>query len=181
MMDDARPGQVSSDVDFRTFFRDHFSWVWNALRRLGVPERDREDLANEIFFRVHRALGAYDASRPIRPWLFAFVVRVVAEHRRTVRRRAEDLDPDLDVAAPSSEPERRLERAEQRAVLHEALDALDLEKRAVFVLHELEETPIPEVARAFGIPEATAYSRLRAARLELAAAVRRIRARRGSP
>src|SRR5262245_46253676 len=57
----------------RAIFERDFDYVWNALRRLGVHARDREDLAQEVFVHVYRRLGDYDASRPSRPWLFAFV------------------------------------------------------------------------------------------------------------
>jgi RNA polymerase sigma-70 factor (ECF subfamily) len=69
---------------------------------------------------------------------------------------------------------------EEHSLLLRALDTIDLERRAVLVLHEWDGEPIPEVARALGIPLNTAYSRLRAAREDLAAAVKRLTARRGT-
>ena len=72
--DDLRPEEVAR---FRRLFDEHFTYVWTSLRRLGVPEREREDLSNEVFFRVHRRISDYDPARPGRPWLFAFAVRVV--------------------------------------------------------------------------------------------------------
>jgi RNA polymerase sigma-70 factor (ECF subfamily) len=56
-----------------------------------------------------------------------------------------------------------------------------IERRGVFILHELEECPMKEVASLLGIPLFTAYSKLRVAREEFAAAVRRLQARKGRP
>ncbi|AKU96087.1 RNA polymerase sigma factor RpoE [Labilithrix luteola] len=62
-------------------------------------------------------------------------------------------------------------------ILHALLDELDDEKRAVFVLAELEEKSVPEISEALGVNVNTVYSRLRAARQELERAVQRLNAR----
>jgi RNA polymerase sigma-70 factor (ECF subfamily) len=163
---------------FRELFDAHFAYVWASLRRLGVADRDREDQANEVFFRVHQRIADYDARRPVRPWLFAFAVRVASEYRRAARHRLE-LAGGLDtMPAPVDAPEAEAARSEKRAALAAALEHLDLDKRAVLILHDLDECAIPEVAEALGIPEGTAYSRLRAARAELALTLRRLHAKR---
>ncbi len=161
-------------VVFRALFSENFGFVWNVLRRLGVAEADREDLANEVFFRVYKAIGTYDSARPARPWLCAFAARVASEHRRLARHRAEILGEQPDAAAPSSAPENALDRARQRELLAEALDTLDADRRSVFVLHDLEELTTAEVAQALGIPDGTVSSRLRSARADVAAAARRL-------
>jgi RNA polymerase sigma-70 factor (ECF subfamily) len=169
-------GEVAAT--FRALFDENFGFVWNALRRLGVAEVDREDLANEVFFRVYQAIDQYDRTRSPRPWLVAFAARVASEHRRLAHHRREVRGEAVEAVAPSSAPENALERAEQRAVLAEALDGLDDERRTVFVMHDLEEITTADIARALEIPEGTVSSRLRAARAEALAAVKRIRARR---
>jgi RNA polymerase sigma-70 factor (ECF subfamily) len=62
-----------------------------------------------------------------------------------------------------------------------ALDTLDLDRRAVFVLHELDELSMPEIAAALSIPLNTAYSRLRLARADLAAWLERCQSGRRPP
>lgn len=168
-----RTSERSPDVAFRQLFDAHASYVATSLGRLGVDVRDRDDLVSEVFVRVHRELEAYERERPIRPWLFAFAARVASEHRRLARHRREILGDPPDVPSSEPMPDRRLEERDAHRVIHEALETLDADKRAVFVLHDLDDTPIPEVARALKIPEGTAYSRLRAARAEFTAAVRR--------
>jgi len=161
-------------VDFRALFDAESSYVAASLGRLGVSPSDRDDLVVEVFVRVHRELARYDASRPLRPWLFAFAARVASEHRRLARHRREVIGEEVEAAATTDAPDRALEVNEARRIVELALDALDDDKRAVVVLHDLDETPVPEIARALGIAEGTAYSRLRAGRAELTSAVRRL-------
>ncbi len=165
---------------FREVFDAHVSYVAATLARLGVEQRDRDDLVSEVFVRVHRSLASYDTQRPLKPWLFAFAARVASEHRRLARHRRE-VFTEVDVASTALSPDQELERSRSRRLLDRALAELDEEKREVFVLHDLDDTPVPEVARALGIPEGTAYSRLRAARTELTATVRRLQLLRVSP
>ena len=178
--DDARQAP-EVDATFRAIFEANFAYVWNALRRFGIADADREDLANEVFFRVFKALDKYDPARPARPWLLAFAARVASEHRRLARSKHEVLDEAPDRPAPTSAPENALERSAQRAVLNEGLATLDDDRRTVFVLYELEEMTTSEIARTLEIPEGTVSSRLRTARADLAAAVRRIMAQKGKP
>jgi RNA polymerase sigma-70 factor (ECF subfamily) len=171
-------GDVSG---FRTLFEEQFSYVWSVLLRLGVHADDVEDLAHEVFLNVYRRLSEYDPSRPPRPWLFGFALRVASTHRRRAHRRHEVVGAEAPSRAREGSPpaDEQLARHEDRSLLLRALDELDLDRRAVLVLHEWDGAAIPEVAEALGIPLNTAYSRLRLAREELAATVKRLAARRG--
>lgn len=169
------------DQLFVELFAQYFTYVWNALRRLGVHDRDREDLAQEVFMRVASALATYDETRPPRPWLFAFAFHVASDYRRLARHRVEIYEDAPDVHGDAPLADDSLDAARRRDMLARGLDALDLPKRAVLVLHDLEGVPIPEVARVLAIAEGTASSRLRAARQELADWVRREQLRTRKP
>jgi len=161
---------------FRVFFEEHFDYVYRSLRRLGVQERDLEDVAHDLFVHVHAKMPGFDASRPHKPWLFAFAFRFASDYRRLGRHRAAltaDIDPPHD--APGAEA--AYLDAEKRALLARALDELDLDRRSVVVLHDLDGVPAPEIADALGVPLNTVYSRLRLGREALTAAVKRLRAR----
>lgn len=167
--------------DFSTLYRCEFSYVWKTLRRLGAPARDLEDLAHDVFVVVHRHLGDYDSTRPLRPWLFGIAMRVLADFRRVLRNQCEipaEVDDAVD-AGPS--PDAHLAESEARAMLMKALAGLDLDRRAVFVMHELDEVAAPEIAAALGVPLNTIYSRLRLARADVAASIRRLRAKEPMP
>jgi RNA polymerase sigma-70 factor (ECF subfamily) len=170
-VDTALAAGPSSLTAFRALFEREVSYVWTSLRRLGVPERDREDLAHEVFFRVYQRLDHYDPARPIRPWLFAFTVRVAAEDRRRARHRYEELGGADDAAGLAVTSESSSQGDNE--IITTALASLDLDKRATLVLHDLDGHTVPEIALALSIPEGTVYSRLRAARAELTQAVRR--------
>jgi len=164
---------------FRALFERELDYVWTSLRRLGVHARDVEDVAQEVFVQLHRRLGQYDPSRPIRPWLFAFAFRCASDWRRLARHRVEAQgDPD-EWSGGSMVADDAVTRAEDRALVMAALEHVEIERRAVLILHELDEVCMKEIAQAMAIPLFTAYSRLRLARREFSAAARRLLAQRG--
>ena len=71
-------------------------------------------------------------------------------------------------------PDDALQAKQARATVLRALESIPLQRRAVLVMHDLDEVPMGQVAKALSIPLFTAYSRLRKARKELEAAIRRI-------
>lgn len=160
---------------FEAIFRAELPYVLATLRRLGGRVADLEDLAHEVFVVVHRRLPDYDASRPLRPWLFGIALRIASDDRRLARRRWERGDEGETEAAVAKEvgPERAAIDAERRALVLRALDALDLDKRALIVLHDIDGEPMPEIAHALGVPLNTAYSRLRLARERFREAIRK--------
>lgn len=165
-------------MDFTAVFKGQFEYVWHSLRRLGVGERDLEDVAHDVFVAVHRRLDAYDPERPLRPWLFAFACRAAADYRKQARHRTRLSDKLEAVRDPALAVDEQAIVREELDRVARALDALDLDRRAIFVLHEIDGVSVPEAALALGVPTNTAYSRLRLAREDFEAAVRRIEVRR---
>ena len=175
-MDDVSSRAPRPLLDVGAIFEEHFDYVWNTLRRLGVRDRDLEDLVHEVFLKIHLRRGDYDETRPIRPWVFGFALRVAADYRRLARHRVEVLGSAAEPVDTGPGGEERLERRNAQALVEAGLDLLDLDRRAVLVLHDIDEVPVPAIAEALGIPVNTAYSRLRLAREDLRAALRRFRA-----
>jgi RNA polymerase sigma-70 factor (ECF subfamily) len=175
-----RPAPVGAGVSFHAVFEREHGYVWHSLRRLGVFERDLEDVTHDVFVVVHRKLGQYDASRPLRPWLFGVAARVASDYRRRASHRFEH--PKLDVEAVDAQPspEARLAASDAQKLVIAALQAVEEDRRAVLIAVEIDELPVTEVALALEIPLNTAYSRLRLARAEFGAAVARMR-KRGEP
>lgn len=153
-------------------FDRELDYLFITLRRLGAPPHEIEDLAQEVFVVLHRNWPTLDTSYPLRPYLFGVAFRIVCAHQR--RRSKEVLSPDLDPHDVTVSPEGSLQSKEATALLLAALDALPLSRRAVVVMHELDEVPIADVARKLSITRFGAYARLRKGRKELAAAVRRL-------
>jgi RNA polymerase sigma-70 factor (ECF subfamily) len=159
--------------EFPDIYRSEFPYVWKTLRRLGASAQDIEDLTHDLFVVVHRHLPDYDPDRPLRPWLFGIALRVLADFRRAARHRREIFTDEFDPVDGAPTVLERMEGEEARDLLMRALDRLDLDRRAVFVLHELDDLPAPEIARVLEIPLNTVYSRLRLARADVTAALRR--------
>ncbi len=172
------PPQAATDAariaQFRAIFTAEFDYVWSSLRRLGVQGRDLEDVTQNIFLEVFRQQDRYDPARPIRPWLFAFAFRFASDYRRLVRHRVEVFDDRVERISVTVPADEALVAHQARTLIAEALESIDLVRRAVFILHELDEVPMIEIAQSLDIPLNTAYSRLRVARDEFTAAIRRL-------
>jgi RNA polymerase sigma-70 factor (ECF subfamily) len=163
-------------LTFRALYDAHLDFVWRNLRRLGVSEADAEDRTQEVFVVAHRRFVEFeDRGHGPRAWLFQIVLRVASDARRHKRRHPEDPDGGLAMGRASVDAPQQdaVLRREQLSRLDAALDTIDVGRRAVLVLHEIEEMTAPEIAQVLGIPLNTVYSRLRVARAELEAALRR--------
>jgi len=172
----ASSAPASEPQAFEAAYRAHFAFAWRSLRRLGVPERDLADAAQEVFIVVHKKLAAFDAQSRLSTWVYAICLRVASDRRRRAATRyevlAEGTEPLRDAKAADA-----CELSERRALLEDALDAMSLEQRAVFTLFELEGMTGEEIATLLEIPAPTVHSRLRLARETFRRCVARARAR----
>lgn len=176
----AGASEMPAVLDVQAIVAAHGAFVWRTLRRHGVGEADVEDVAQEVLLVVHRRLADYDARSGMRAWLYGICVRKASEHRRTAWYRREQ--PVAVTPEGSTPPEQAetMRRREAWAQLEGILGELDAKKRDVFVLFELEEMSLAEVAAAVGCPLQTAFSRLQSARALVQASIARLRAREGS-
>jgi RNA polymerase sigma-70 factor (ECF subfamily) len=177
----AHSGASSGDTRLRALFDAHFDFVWRSLRRLGVPEPAARDASQQVWIVVGRRVDEILPGAE-RSFLFGTAMRVASETRRALGRRKESPsdDGDLDgVPASGARPDELLDRKRARETLDRVLEALPEELRVVFVLFELEELSTAEVASTLGIAAGTAASRLRRAREEFAAIVKRMKAKEG--
>jgi RNA polymerase sigma-70 factor (ECF subfamily) len=160
--------------EFRRLFDEHYDYVWGSLRRLGVHERDLEDVVHEVFLEVHKKLDTYDRRRPPKPWLFAFALRFASDYRRLARHRTSLDGGASDAATTEPSAEDLLSSKDSARLLHAALATLSVDVRGVLVAYEIDEIPMKEITDALGIPLHTGYSRLRIGREQCAAAVKKI-------
>src|SRR5262249_3412634 len=105
------------------------------------------------------------------PYLFGIAFRIFSAYRR--KRSRERLLSALDVNDTRPSPDEVLQTKETHALLLAALERIPLPRRAVLVMHDVDEIPVREVASQLKIPFFTVDWRLRKARRELEAAVRR--------
>ncbi len=156
----------------RALQEEHFEFLWRSLRRLGVPEADVDDAVQQVFLVAARRTIQPGAERA---FLFSTALRVASHARRTLRRRREADEPVPEQTDLSPSPEELLDQRRARALLDEVLSSLPLDLRAVFILYELEELTVVEIALMLGIPGGTAASRLRRARECFHETVERVR------
>jgi RNA polymerase sigma-70 factor (ECF subfamily) len=164
------------ETTFRAMYEGHVDFVWRNLRRLGVSEADVDDRTQEVFVVAHRRFAEFvDRGHGPRAWLFQIVLRVASDARRHTRRHPEVPDGGLAMDRASIEPQQTdaIARREALSRLDAALASIDISRRAVLVLHEIEEMTAREIASVLGIPLNTVYSRLRVGRLELEQALSR--------
>lgn len=154
---------------FDDVYESHVGFVWRVLRACGVPPEQLEDAAQDVFIVVHRRLPEFEGRSAIRTWLFSITRKVAARHRRPT-----PLPPEpTGEAIAATDPFDDVTRCEAAAIINAVLDRMDEDKRLVFALVEIEQLSVADVARMLDINPNTAHSRLRLARAEFAAAVRR--------
>lgn len=153
-------------LDSAELYRRHAPFVAKFILRMGVPRADLDDMMQEVFLIAHRN-GGYDPG-PAKPttYLANIAYRIVYTERRKrkVRSFVESNDAQVSAAGGKGDPEHTAAHNEHMKRLQHALDGLDEDKRAVFVLAELQGETVASIAAGMGIPVDTAYSRLRAAR-----------------
>jgi RNA polymerase sigma-70 factor (ECF subfamily) len=164
-------------MDLRALFQAHYASTWRLLRRLGVRPALLDDATQEVFWVAARRLPDIQPGRET-SFLYGVALRVASSEAR--RQKSSLPMADVDVLARvvdlAPSPEEQLDRRRARQLLDWVLDRMPLDLRAVFVLFELEELEVREIAALEEIPVGTASSRLRRAREEFSAIAKRIRA-----
>jgi RNA polymerase sigma-70 factor (ECF subfamily) len=150
--------------DFDQVFRAHVHYVGRTLRCLGVDQAHIEDACQEVFVVVHRRLNVCRPGESLRAWIRQICVGVARNRRRTIRRRREDASDDPPEMVIPPNQQRDLELRDLREMLLAVLEELPAEQREVFVLYEIEQLTMTEVAEALSCPLQTAYFRLNTAR-----------------
>ena len=168
-------GPASSEVEarLRRMVTSHIDSLWRFVRRLGVFETDIDDVMQEVILIASRRLDEIPTDSE-KSFLFGTAFRVASEERRKRARRHEVGEESLvDRMDPSPGPEQVLDRAAARKMLDRMLSDMPLDLRAVFVLYEIEEHTMSEIASLLDLAPGTVASRLRRAREQFEARVAR--------
>jgi RNA polymerase sigma-70 factor (ECF subfamily) len=183
------PLPVASDArvehgSFAALYANHESFVRSCARRQRVSASALDDVIQETFIVLYRRLGEYDGQTPIRHWLSGIVSRVVSDHRRRFRRKESTwtaLPPEDGLRSTLPAPCAEIEKQEALRVAQELLSTLEAKRREVYVLAEIEELTVPEIARQVGRNVNTVSAQLRAARHDFSTATSRYQARTSRP
>jgi RNA polymerase sigma-70 factor (ECF subfamily) len=169
---------VTEQERFAALVTHHLDFVWRTVRRLGVPASDADDAAQQVFVIAHQKLAEIRGGSE-RAFLIAVATRVASRMRRTIQRRemaqqqlADNPDPQVPFA------EFGVGRVEARELLDRVLDTMSPEIRIVFVLFELEDLSVDNIAEVLELPRGTVATRLRRARQVFAEASERLQAQR---
>jgi len=164
---------------FEAVVLPHMRAGYNLARWLLRNDQDAEDVTQEAVVRAFRFFDGFAGQNP-RAWLLT-VVRNTA-YTFLQQNRARELGTEFDEVAhsepaangrASESPEVLVLRSAQQRLVNEAVEALPVEFREVFVLREMEGLSYKEIADVARIPMGTVMSRLSRARQQLQAAVDR--------
>jgi RNA polymerase sigma-70 factor, ECF subfamily len=177
LAESASGSPVAAPQAFAQLYAEHFAFVWRSARRLGVPLSAVDDVVQDVFLVAHRKLAEFEGRSSHRTWLFGIARKVARDYRPKAHgaRQARDLDADALPTADSG-PLVLAQQAESARLLQAMLDELEEDRRAAFILVDLEELSVPEAAAALAVNVNTLYSRVRAARQDLSEALLRRRA-----
>lgn len=165
---DERPDVAS----FPVIFNEYAPFVLRAMRHLGVGSADLNDQCQEVFVAVFQGLETFGGRSSVRTWIYGICRHIASNHRRRAYIRRERSVAEVPEQATPPNQYEALDRQQGSLQLEALLDVLDDDKREAFVLYELEELSMKEVAAICDCPLQTAYSRLHAARRLLLEAYR---------
>jgi RNA polymerase sigma-70 factor (ECF subfamily) len=174
---------------FRELVETHQHRVFNLVLRMLGNREEAEDVSQEVFVTVFKAIGTFREESRLSTWLY----RISANHaknrikylarRRTARQDALDEVPEGDLHRHAGEPvpgpDHLAQGREMEALLQRGLQALDEEHRLIIVLRDVEDLSYEEIVEITGMPLGTVKSRLHRARSALRQAVARLETKRG--
>jgi RNA polymerase sigma-70 factor (ECF subfamily) len=145
----------------------HAPAVARFLRRVLGPDPDLDDVVQRVFVEAFASIRGYRGEGKVTTWLFGIAARVAGKHVRTEvrwRRRRLALVRSHEGAEAAPDAHGGAEARESLRHVEEALGAMDVKHRQVFVMREIEGFSTEECSRALGLPEGTVQSRLFLAR-----------------
>ncbi len=174
--------QAAWDQIVRLHRRKVFNLAYKFVGRHDLAE----DLTQDIFLRIFKALHTFDRRANFQTWLISISRNLCIDHYRSVRKERETMARDVQLAdlAPVSKeraPDRQLEQGDLRALIRRALAELPPTLREAVVLRDLQEFSYLEIATRLHLPEGTVKSRINRGRLELARQITRLQGETPAP
>ena len=190
--DQPRPPAASTDeLIERCLAGDQAAWeqivrqnwrkVFNVAYRFVGRHDEAEDLTQDIFLKIFRALQTFDRRANFQTWIISISRNLCIDHYRSVRKERETMARDVDAAdlspvARGRGPHGQLEQRDLRDLIRTALAELPPTLREAVMLRDLQEFSYQEIADRLGLPEGTVKSRINRGRLELARQLKRLEA-----
>jgi RNA polymerase sigma-70 factor (ECF subfamily) len=177
---------------WETVVRQNWRKVFNVAYKFVGKHDEAEDLTQDIFLKIFKALATFDRRANFQTWIVSISRNLCIDHYRSVRKErqtiAREVDTgDLQPASADRGPYQAAEHQDLRALLRQALQALPATLRTAVILRDLQELSYQEIADQLRLPEGTVKSRINRGRIELAHQLKRlqdkqpaVRRRRGS-
>ena len=170
---------AGDQVAWEQIVRQNWRKVFNVAYKFVGKHDEAEDLTQDIFLKIFKALKTFDRRANFQTWIISISRNLCIDHYRSVRKErqtiARDVDSnDLQPATPDRGPYAQAEHQDLRAQLRQALESLPITLRTAVVLRDLQELSYQEIADRLGLPEGTVKSRINRGRIELAHQLRRL-------
>ncbi len=179
---------MANDLNFERIVRDHQEMVFRTLLRLNGSREHIEDLAQEVFLRLYRALPAFRGEALLTTYLYRIVVNVAQDEwkrRRRVERPLvsisspvssnEDGESDWEdrLQHPGVNAEEQLSQKQFQQSVELQLQHLSDVERTVIVLYHQEERSYEQIADALKLPMGTVRTHLHRGRKKLRDGIQR--------
>ena len=158
---------LATGARFEQIFHRFAPYVRRVVPRMGISAGDVDDVVQEVFVAVYRGLPGFAERSSEKTWVYGICIRICSNHRKRAYHRRERPMAIVPEQGRARDPESALSDKSLLAALDATLDLLPESQRAAFVLHEIEELSVLEIAQAMGCPKFTVYARLRMARLKV--------------
>ena len=170
---------AGDQVAWEQIVRQNWRKVFNVAYKFVGKHDEAEDLTQDIFLKIFKALKTFDRRANFQTWIVSISRNLCIDHYRSVRKErqtiARDVDSnDLQPATTERGPYAQAEHQDLRAQLRQALETLPITLRTAVVLRDLQELSYQEIADRLGLPEGTVKSRINRGRIELAHQLRRL-------
>lgn len=173
---------AGDDSAWEDLVKTHTRRVYGLCYRFTGKDSEAQDLTQEVFLRIFRALGSFRSMEgSFTTWMTRLTRNLLIDHYR--RTRNERVTDSIEEQLPRVEegfqsvtrPDSALAGREASELLQAALQKLSPELRETIILRDLQEMDYREIAVALEIPEGTVKSRLNRGRAELARLLKRHR------
>ena len=159
--------------------RQNWRKVFNVAYKFVGKHEEAEDLTQDIFLKIFKALATFDRRANFQTWIVSISRNLCIDHYRSVRKErmtiAREVDTnDLQPASTDRTPYAAAEHQDLRVMLRQALQTLPETLRTAVVLRDLQELSYQEIADRLQLPEGTVKSRINRGRLELARQLKRL-------
>ena len=170
-------------VAWETIVRQNWRKVFNVAYKFVGKHDEAEDLTQDIFLKIFKALHTFDRRANFQTWLISISRNLCIDHYRSVRKERATMARDVDASELSPVSRERtplgeLEQVDLKSLIRQALAELPATLRQAVTLRDLQEFSYQEIADQLGLPEGTVKSRINRGRLELARQIRRLQSHR---